>query len=275
MLRRYSLVANVHAPSPATLPSHRPAEFDNLLDEFLEVHGQSTSAREVRSLLAMCWAVLSRCTQCRRPELSLTPGAPLAVPFAGQCAVPLPQGQPGACGMLTGGPEAHSFRSWPQSSIFPSHVMSSVASLCATGIPHPAFGTLMLATPQVGQEMEFHGFDDADAAVAVEKVRNICQPCAPARMHSTRLAPRVPPMLLPLPSPLQTATLALQPAAPLTHAALPTPSVQAREAVRQAEQEELNGEGEAGGHAGRREERVPQYLQPQERERWDCESILR
>ncbi|PRW56768.1 LTV1-like protein [Chlorella sorokiniana] len=68
---------------------------------------------------------------------------------------------------------------------------------------------------QVGQEMEFHGFDDADAAVAVEK---------------------------------------------------------AREAVRQAEAEELNAE--ESGAASRREERVPTYLQPQERERWDCESIL-
>lgn len=45
--------------------------------------------------------------------------------------------------------------------------------------------------------------------------------------------------------------------------------------MRQAEAEEVHGEEAAGSGAARREERVPVYLQPQERERWDCESILR
>ena len=40
--------------------------------------------------------------------------------------------------------------------------------------------TLCFNLVQVGKEMEFHGFDDADAAVAVEKVRwkhaELCMP---------------------------------------------------------------------------------------------------
>lgn len=111
--------------------------------------------------------------------------------------------------------------------------------------------------------MEFHGFDDADAAVAVEKVRS--RPCgAPIHMFGLTLCLPICCQALPSSVPSSCSPAPLSP-----------PSCQAREAVRQAEAEELPGEDAAGGSAARREERVPMYLQPQERERWDCESILR
>lgn len=90
-----------------------PAEFDNLLDEFLEVHGQSKSAHEVRVVeplvgLASCLECVDQqpcrgsarlCTQCTAPQLH--PGLPLSP--AGQCAVPIPQAQPGAARKGTNG----------------------------------------------------------------------------------------------------------------------------------------------------------------------------
>ncbi len=53
-------------------------------------------------------------------------------------------------------------------------------------------------------------------------------------------------------------------------------AVQAHEALQRAEEEAAADEEAAEGEGSRRErERVPVHLQPRERERWDCESVLR
>ncbi len=55
--------------------------------------------------------------------------------------------------------------------------------------------------------------------------------------------------------------------------ACPLPSLQAHEALRRAE-EQAAAEEAAGIGGQHRQERAP-YYEPRERERWDCESVLR
>lgn len=85
-------------------------------------------------------------------------------------------------------------------------------------------GNVPYAAPRVSQvraEMEAYGFDDSDAAVAVQKA----------------------------------------------HEALRR--AEAEEAAREAEEAEEDGEPRAA------RDPIPAHYQPQERERWDCESVLR
>lgn len=89
---------------------------------------------------------------------------------------------------------------------------------------HEASGGEAAAAPrvsQVGREMEFFGFDDSDAAMAVQK---------------------------------------------------------AHEAVQRAEEEAAQEEAEQAAREARgevKQEREPAFPEPRERERWDCESVLR